>query len=86
MGGDPAAEWTETAMPATVLTELARLQHLEAGNHAKFVDMREQAQKTENQLQKLQREHAVETKARKLLDKSLQDMLIFPVHDEKESL
>lgn len=59
-------------MPATVLAELARLQHAEAGNHAKFVDMREQAQKTQNQLQKLQRDHAVETKARKLLDKSLQ--------------
>lgn len=59
-------------MPVTVLAELARLQHAEAGNHAKFVDMREQAQKTQNQLQKLQREHAVETKARKLLDKSLQ--------------
>ena len=62
----------EAEMPATVLAELARLQHAEAGTHAKFVDMREQAQKTQNQLQKLQRDYSVETKARKLLDKSLQ--------------
>jgi DNA repair exonuclease SbcCD ATPase subunit len=59
-------------MPATVLAELARLQHAEAGTHAKFVDMREQAQSLQNQLQKLQRNHGMEAKARKLLDKSLQ--------------
>jgi hypothetical protein len=59
-------------MPATVLSELARLQHAEAGTHARLVDMREESQRLQNHNQKLEREHGLEVKARKLLDKSLQ--------------
>ena len=58
-------------MPPTVLAELERLQHANHGAQAKFVDMREQTQSMQNTIVRLKREHAMEAKARKLLDKSL---------------